>query len=199
METQARPPQALRSFLARFLAAVRNLSTHVSATAQLRPLDKFDTSQLQNASPSYGECRIVGLEKAPRPTHKARRPKRLWQYSNRSYRSYGTGSTGRTFRYKQAFFSYEESATAKFAPSTRAKLSPAQSPPRTSLRGPALSEVEGPGFPYQKPLQRPCHKCHTFQLQKRDFSYDRCDIVTSPTPPPSPSPSLPGCFCPALC
>ena len=134
METQARPPQALRSFLARFLAAVRNLSTHVSATAQLRPLDKFDTSQLQNASPSYGECRIVGLEKAPRPTHKARRPKRLWQYSNRSYRSYGTGSTGRTFRYKKAFFSYEESATAKFAPSTRAKLSPAQSPPRTPVR-----------------------------------------------------------------
>ena len=24
-----------------------------------------------------------------------------------------------------------------------------------------------------------CHKCHTFQLQKHDFSYNRCDIVTS--------------------
>ena len=27
-----------------------------------------------------------------------------------------------------------------------------------------------------------CHKCHTFQLQKRVFSYDRCDIVTSVEP-----------------
>ena len=32
-----------------------------------------------------------------------------------------------------------------------------------------------------------CHRCHTFQLQKRVFSYDRCDIVTSATPP-TPSP-----------
>ncbi len=24
-----------------------------------------------------------------------------------------------------------------------------------------------------------CHRCHTFQLQKHVFSYDRCDIVTS--------------------
>ena len=24
-----------------------------------------------------------------------------------------------------------------------------------------------------------CHKCHTFQLQKSVFSYNRCDIVTS--------------------
>ena len=75
METQARPPQALRSFLARFLAAVRNLSTHVSATAQLRPVDKFDTFQIQNASPSYGKCRNVEIEKAPRPTHKDREAK----------------------------------------------------------------------------------------------------------------------------
>ena len=27
-----------------------------------------------------------------------------------------------------------------------------------------------------------CHRCHTFQLQKRVFSYDRCDIVTSHHP-----------------
>ena len=26
-----------------------------------------------------------------------------------------------------------------------------------------------------------CHRCHTFQLQKRVFSYNRCDIVTSLT------------------
>ena len=25
-----------------------------------------------------------------------------------------------------------------------------------------------------------CHRCHTFQLQKRVFSYNPCDIVTSP-------------------
>ena len=24
-----------------------------------------------------------------------------------------------------------------------------------------------------------CHRCHTSQLEKRDFSYNRCDIVTS--------------------
>ena len=66
METQARPPQALRPFLACFLAAVRNHSTLVSATAQLRTFDKFDTSQIQNAFPSYGKCRIVEPEKAPR-------------------------------------------------------------------------------------------------------------------------------------
>ena len=35
-----------------------------------------------------------------------------------------------------------------------------------------------------------CHRCHTFQLQKRVFSYDRCDIVTSATPP-TPSLSTP--------
>ena len=67
METQARPPQVLRLLLSRFLAVICNHSTHVSATAQLRPLDKFDTSQIQNAFSSYGKCRIVELEKPSGP------------------------------------------------------------------------------------------------------------------------------------
>ena len=34
-----------------------------------------------------------------------------------------------------------------------------------------------------------CHRCHTFQLQKRVFSYNRCDIVTSlPRTVPNPTP-----------
>ena len=34
-----------------------------------------------------------------------------------------------------------------------------------------------------------CHRCHTFQLQKRVFSYNRCDIVTSlPRIAPNPTP-----------
>ena len=67
METQARPPQALRLLLACFLAVIRTHSTLVSATAQLRPLDTFDTSQIQNTFFSYGKCRIVEPEKVPHP------------------------------------------------------------------------------------------------------------------------------------
>ena len=81
MEAQARPPQAPHSFIARFLAAIRSHSTHLSA---------------------------------PRPTHKAGRPKSLWQYPNRICRSYGTGSTGRTFRDKKALFSYGRSASVSY-------------------------------------------------------------------------------------
>ena len=51
---------------------------------------------------------------APRPSHQAGRSKSLWQYPNRIYRSYGTGSTGRTFRYKKALFSYARSATVSY-------------------------------------------------------------------------------------
>ena len=175
METQARPPQALRSLLARFLAAVRHHSTHVSATAQLRLLDTFDTSQIQSAFPSYGKCRIVEIGKAPQPIHKTGRPKRLWQYSNRSYPSYGTGSTGRTFRYKKAFFSYAESATARVRPSPWPKLSPIASLPRTP--------IHSPGFPWQNPPKGPRPKCHSvtfLQLRKCHTCLKCVTPVTSP-------------------
>ena len=101
---------------------------------QLRPSydhsTTFDTSQIQNAFPSYGKCRIVEIEKAPRPTHKTGRPKRLWQYSNRSYLSYGTGSTGRTFRYKKASFQLRGVCHCQGSPPQHG---PNSVPPKTPL------------------------------------------------------------------
>ena len=167
----------------------------MSATGQLRPFDKFDTSQIQNAFPSYGKCRIVEIEKAPQPTHKTGRPKRLWQYSYRSYLNYGTGSTGRTFRYKKAFFSYEESATAKVRPLNMAQTRPHVGPARDPNPRPRIPLAKAPRrtpskmshcdispdtkmsqmSQFQKSVTSPdTKKCHTFLVSGQLGKCHKC-------------------------
>ena len=134
METQARPPQGPRSLLARFLAAIRNLSTHVSATAQLRPVDKFDTSQIQNASPSYGKCRNVEIEKAPGPLIRPGGRNACGSTQIVAIPATALAVLAELSDTKKPFSATKSLPLPRFIPSTWAKFSPAQSLPRTPVQ-----------------------------------------------------------------
>ena len=134
METQARLPQGPRSFLARFLAAIRNLSTHVSATAQLRPVDKFDTYQIQNASPSYGKCRNVEIEKAPGPLIRPGGQNACGSTQIVAIPATALAVLAELSDTKKPFSATKSLPLPRFIPSTWAKLSPSQSLPRTPVQ-----------------------------------------------------------------
>ncbi len=134
METQTRPPQALRSFLARFLAAVRKPSTHVSATARYDHSTNSILLRYKTPLPATESVELSDSKKPPCPLIKPGRQNACASTLTVAIAATALAVLAELSDTNKLFSATKSLPLPNSPPSTRAKLSPAQSPPRTAVR-----------------------------------------------------------------